>query len=153
MSCTFDTQRYFTVNSPTVNENIIKSLQTVFYYVAFVFYLFEKSFWHIYSFICGCAGSLLLHVGFSLLVASRGCSSLHGLLTVVASLAVQHGLQAQGLQLLVAHGLSCPRECGYISSQARDWTCVPLHWQADSLPPRYQKSLCLLFLTQKILFM
>ena len=80
------------MNSPTVNENIIKSLQTVFYYVAFVFYLFEKSFWHIYSFICGCAGSLLLHVGFSLLVASRGCSSLHGLLTVVASLAVQHGL-------------------------------------------------------------
>ena len=112
MSCTFDTQRYFTVNSPTVNENIIKSLQTVFYYVAFVFYLFEKSFWHIYSFICGCAGSLLLHVGFSLLVASRGCSSLHGLLTVVASLAVQHGLQAQGLQYLWHMGLVVPGTVG-----------------------------------------
>ena len=46
----------------------------------------------IYLFI-GCAGSLLLHAGFSLVVASWGYSVVvRGLLIAVASLVVEHGL-------------------------------------------------------------
>ena len=58
------------------------------------FYLFTyyKFIYFIY-FIFGCIGSSLLHVGFSLVVASRGYSvAVHGLLIVVGSLAVEHGL-------------------------------------------------------------
>ena len=54
----------------------MKSLQTIFYYVVFVFYLFKKSFWHIYSFIYGCAGSLLLHEASTVVVACRSYSLL-----------------------------------------------------------------------------
>ena len=42
----------------------------------------------------GCPGSLLLHVGFSLVVASRGYSlvTVYGLLLAVASLVAEHRL-------------------------------------------------------------
>ena len=45
-------------------------------------------------FIFGCTGSLLLHVGFSLVVASGGLLfvAVRGLLIAVASLAVEHRL-------------------------------------------------------------
>ena len=132
----------------------MKSLQTIFYYAAFVFYLFKKSSGHIYSFVCGCEGSLcrvwafpwLRWAGAALRCGAR--ASHGGGFSGCGTWAVD----ARALAL-AAHGLSCPRERGYVSSQARDWTCVALHWQADSLPLRHQESLCLLFLTQKILFM
>ena len=48
----------------------------------------------IYSFMFGCAGSSLLHLGFSLVVASEGYSLVVvcGLLIAMASLVVEHGL-------------------------------------------------------------
>ena len=71
------------------------------------------------------------------------------LLIVVASLVVEHGLQARGLQKLwcadsvvvargpqstgsvvVAHGLSCSAACGIFPDQGSN-PC-PLHWQVDS---------------------
>ena len=47
-----------------------------------------------YLFICGCAGSSLLHAGSSVVEMSRGYSlvAAHGLLIVVASLVAEHGL-------------------------------------------------------------
>ena len=72
--------------------------------------------------------------------------AVHGLLIVVASLVVQHRLQARGLQQLwhvcsavvdhrlqstgsvvVAHGLSCSAACGIFPDQGSN-PC-PLHWQ------------------------
>ena len=52
-----------------------------------------------FPFVFGCTGSVLL-CGLSLVVASRGYSLdvVHGLLTAVAPLVVEHGLLACGLQ-------------------------------------------------------
>ena len=79
--------------------------------------------------------------------------AVRGLLIVVASLVVEHGLQARGLQQLwhagsaavarglqnagsvvVAHVLSCSAACGILPDQ-----CL-LHCQADSQPLRHQGS-------------
>ena len=63
-----------------------------------LFYLFLifkiNIFYFIYFFICGCVGSSLLRVGFSLVAASGGYSLLRcaGLLIAVASLVVEQGL-------------------------------------------------------------
>ena len=80
-----------------------------------------------------------------------------GLLMVVASLVVEHGLQVHGLQQLwhggsvvvacelqsagsvvVVHGLSCSAACGIFPEQGSN-PC-PLHWQADSEPLHHQGS-------------
>ena len=77
--------------------------------------------------------------------------AVRGLLIAVASLVVEHGLQAHGLQQLwhtgsvvvahglqstgsvvVAHELSCFVACGIFPDQGLN-PC-PLHWQADSQP-------------------
>ena len=59
-------------------------------------------FWLHWVFVAACA--------LSLVAASRGYSLvMHRLLTVVASLVAEHGLQARGLQ---AHGLNCSEPCG-----------------------------------------
>ena len=52
-------------------------------------------------------------LGFSLVVASGGYSlaAVHGLLTAVASLVVEHRLQRAG-SVFVAYGLSCFETCG-----------------------------------------
>ena len=57
-------------------------------------------FFFFFFLIFGCVGSSLLHVGFSLVAASGGHPPLRcaGLLIAVASLVVEHGLQAHGLQ-------------------------------------------------------
>ena len=57
----------------------------------------------IYIFTFGCAESLLLCTGFSLVAANRGYSLLvgHGLLITVASFVAEHmGSRAQGLRWL-----------------------------------------------------
>ena len=61
----------------------------------------------------------------SLGAASGGCSpvAVHRLLTAVASLIVEHGPQAHGLQQLRWTGLVVPWHVG--SSQMWDWTHVP----------------------------
>ena len=81
-------------------------------------------------FIFGCAGSSLLHAGYSL-VAARG------LLNVVASLVEGHRLEVQALQwpqligsVVVAYRLSCSAACEIFPNQGLN-PC-PLHWQADS---------------------
>ena len=57
-------------------------------------------------FIFGCAGSLLLRAGFSLVVASRGYSltAVCGLLTVVTSLVVEHRPWSTTGSVAVEHG-------------------------------------------------
>ena len=111
--------------------------------VAFMIY---KSFFLIRLFLA-CAGSSLLHVGFSVVAESRGSSLVaekHRLLIAVASLVAEHGLwgarasavSGPGLQstgsIVVAHGLSCSTACG-IFLDHRSNLCL-LHWQVDSLP-------------------
>ena len=65
---------------------------------------FELFFLHVYfySFIFGCAGSSLLH-GLSLVVVSRGYSlvAVCGLLTALASLVAEHGLQGPRASVVV----------------------------------------------------
>ena len=80
-----------------------------------------------------------------------------GLLIAVASLVVEHGLQARGLQQLwhagsvvvahrlqstgsvvVVHRLSCSAACGIFPEQGLN-PC-PLHWQVDSQPLHHQGS-------------
>ena len=131
----------------------MKSLQTVFYYVAFVFYLFENSFWHIYACICTVLGPCCCTQAFLCLRRAGAALRCSARASHCGGFSCARWALGARALVLVAHGLSCPRECASVSSQARDWTCVPPHWQADSLLLRYQKSLCLLFLTQKILFM
>ena len=71
----------------------------------------------IYLFLA--AQGLCCCVGFSLVVASGGYSlvSVHGLLLIaVASLLVEHGLEAHWLQLLTCR-LSCSTACGIFPDQ------------------------------------
>ena len=87
--------------------------------------------------------------GLSSSCSEWGCSLIaaYGLLIVVASLVVEHGLSARGLSscssqstgsVLVAHKLSCSAACGIFPDQGSN-LCL-LHWQADSLPLRHQGS-------------
>ena len=64
--------------------------------------------------------------------------AMHRLLIPVASLVVEHRLQAAGL-VVVAHRLTCPWRVE--SSRSRDWTCVPCtgswppnHWTTREVP-------------------
>ena len=129
------------MNSTKVNKNIMKSLQTIFYYVVFVFYLFKKSFWHIYSFIYGCSGSLLLHEA-STVVWHAGA-------TLCCNAWASHcgsfsccGTWALGARALavVAHGLSCSRECGYLPRPGIK-PMSPCTGKQILLPLRHQRSL------------
>ena len=56
----------------------------------------------------GCAGSLLLLMGFSLAVVSGGCSlvAAHKLLVAIAFLAVEHRLWGTWASVVAARGLS-----------------------------------------------
>ena len=109
-------------------------------------------------FIFGCVGSLLLHAGFSLVMASRGysllqcmgfslrwflllwsmgsrhvgfssCSTWARQLRRVGSVVVACGLYSAG-SVVVAHGLSCSAACGIFLDYG--WNPCPLHWQVDS---------------------
>ena len=83
-------------------------------------------------------------MGFSLVVASKGCppAVVLALLTAVASLVAEHGLQgtgASGVRALVGvHRLSCSKACGILPVKGSN-PCL-LHWQVDSLPLSYQGS-------------
>ena len=72
-------------------------------------------FWRCWVFVAAC--------GFFLVVVSRGYSlvAVHGLFTVVDSLAVEHGPYGQWSSVLVACCLSGPVACGIFLE----------HWQAD----------------------
>ena len=99
----------------------------------------------------------IAHAGSSLLLRflSSCCGpfslvAVHGLLTAVASLVVEHWLQGtmgisscdSGLKspgsVVVAHRLSCSAACRIFPDQGLN-PC-PLHWQADSLSPSHQGS-------------
>ena len=96
-------------------------------------------------FICGCAGSALLHRFFSCCVKWSLFSNCgKKLLMPVASLVAEHRLQdarasvaaAPGLlntgSVLGVRGLSCPTTCGIFPDWGSD--AGLLHWQANSLP-------------------
>ena len=88
-------------------------------------------------FIWGCAGTLLLPADYSLVVVS-------GLLTVVGSLVMEHGLwstrasviKAPGHEgagpMVVMHGLRCSPACEIVPGLGSN-LCL-LHWQEDSSP-------------------
>ena len=68
--------------------------------------------------------------------------TMHGPLTIAASLVEEHRLQSAG-SVVVAHGPSRSAACGIFPDQGSN-PC-PLHWQADSQPLRHQGSPCVLF--------
>ena len=92
------------------------------FFFNFIYFLF---------FIFGCAGSSLLHVGFSLVAATKGYSSLWCAGFSLRWLLLL-GAQALGtrVSVVVAHGLSCSAACGIFLDQGLN-LCL-LHWQADS---------------------
>ena len=69
--------------------------------------------------------------GLSLIESSGDYSPIvtRGLLTAVASLAAEHGLEGVGSGV-VAHRLSCCRTCGIFLDQESN-SC-PLHWKVNS---------------------
>ena len=100
-------------------------------------------------FIFGCAGSLLLHGLFFLVVAIWGYSLVvHGLLLLPNPGSRAHEgfsscssriLEHRQAQQLWHTGLSCSETCGILLDQGLN-PCL-LHWQADSLPLSHQESL------------
>lgn len=101
----------------------------------FIFKCFLKDlfiyFWLLWTFGAACRPSLV--------VESRGYSPapVCGLLLVVVSLAVEHGLQSTG-SVVVGLRFSCPEACGIFPNQG--WKLCPLHWQVDSLSLSHQRS-------------
>ena len=85
-----------------------------------------------YLFIFGCIGSSLLRVGFSLVVASGGYSSLRcaGFSLHWFLLLRSAGSRARWASVVLVHGLSCSAACGIFLDQGSN--LCPLHWQADS---------------------
>ena len=91
-------------------------------------------------FIFGCTGFSLLYLGFSLVVASGGYSSMQcmGLLILGASLwSVGSGMKGfQWLQhvglVVMACELTCSAACGIFPDQGSN--LCPLRWQVGSLP-------------------
>ena len=90
------------------------------------------NFFFLIYFIFGYVGSLLPRVGFSLVAASGGYSSLWcagfsccgaWALGAWASVVVARG------SVVVAHGISCSVACGIFPDQGLN--LCPLHWQAD----------------------
>ena len=108
---------------------------------------------HLYLFIYGCAGSLLLLAGsfwwwlreLGLLLLPCVGFSLRWLLVLrSAAFRVHSSCGSQALERglsVVVHGLVAPWQVD--SSQMRDWNCVP--WQAGSEPVAHQASPMLLF--------
>ena len=121
--------------SPSYRDTAVRI--SICFYPIFFKYHFNFIF-KFYLFIFGCFWSSLLREGF--LQLQRGgllFIAVRGLLTAVASLVVEHGLYACGLQQLwhvgsvvVACGLSCSVACGICPDQGSN-PCS-LHWQADS---------------------
>ena len=99
-----------------------------------------------------CAGSLLLHGLFSS-CGKQGVllSQVHGPLTVVVFLVVEHGPSGMTTSVAATYGLSscgsrvleqrlssCSMACRIFLDQGMN-LCL-LHWQADSLPISHQES-------------
>ena len=96
--------------------------------------------------IFGCAGSSLMHVGFSLAAESGGCSllAMFRLLIAVAFLVAAPRLYSTG-SVVTACGISYSAAGGILPDQGSNlWL---LHWQVDSLPLSPQGSLrmCVLY--------
>ena len=94
----------------------------------------------IYSFASGCAGSLLMSEGLSLVAASRGCSRavLCGHLTVGASLFGDHQVSGEGASVLVLSGLSSASARVFLLDQR--WNPCALPWRVKSQPQDCQES-------------
>ena len=92
-----------------------------------ILFLIFKGFFFYHFFPFDCGGSLSPPL--SLAAVSRGYSSVHRLLTGVASLAEEHRLQTVGL-VVMAHGLSCSTARGIFLGQRSNPRS--LHCKADS---------------------
>ena len=99
------------------------------YIVPFVSCNFPFKKFLFYLCIFGCAGSLLLCMGFSCSLWASPCS---GFCCCRAEALGYMG------SVVVAHRLSCPTACGIFPDQVLN-PCL-LHWQADSLPLDHQGS-------------
>ena len=51
--------------------------------------------------------------------------AVHGILIVVASFVVEHGLWGTRVSVAVAHGLSYPLTCGIFMDQGSNLWCLP----------------------------
>ena len=103
------------------------------------------SYLFIYLFIYWLCWVFVSVRGLSLVVASRGHSSLRcvGLPLSRPLLLRSTGSRHAG-SVVVAHGPSCSAACGILPDQGSN--LCPLHWQADSQPLRHQGSpYCLIF--------
>ena len=137
--------------SPSLNVGVMKILPYTIFFFFFNLFLAALCLCCCMQAFSSCGEQGLLFVAVS------------KLLIEVASLVVEHGLQARGLQQLwhmgsvvvahglqsagsvvVAHGLSCSAACGIFPDQGSN-PC-PLHWQADSQPLRHQGSPALYYL-------
>ena len=80
-----------------------------------------------------CRGSSLLREGFSLVVASKGCSlvAMCGLLVAVGPVVAEHGLEDTQAPVIALHGLSCFMPCGILLDQGSN-PC-PLYWASQPL--------------------
>ena len=99
-------------------------LNSICYFLKLIYFI-------LFIYIFGCVGSSLLHVGFSLVVASGGYSSLQcaGFSLRWLLLLWSTGSRHAG-SVVVAHGLSCSAPCGIFPGQGLN-PCS-LRWQADS---------------------
>ena len=80
-------------------------------------------------------------MGFASVAVSGGYSldAVRGLLSAVAALVAEHGLQGSWASGVVVHRLSCSEVCGIFRDQGSN-LCVR-RWQADSLSWSHQGSL------------
>ena len=102
----------------------------------FTFYFYKFIYLFIYFWLCWVFVSVR---GLSPVAASGGRSSSRcaGLSLSRPLLLRSTGSRCAG-SVVVAHGPSCPAECGILPDQGSN-PC-PLHWQADSQPLRHQGS-------------
>ena len=114
----------------SVGREFFKITDSIFLKILFI-YLFIYLFWLCWVFVSV--------RGLSLVAASGGHSSSRcmGLSLSRPLLLRSMGFRRSG-SVVVAHGPSCSVACGIFPDQGSN-PC-PLHWQADSQPPRHQGS-------------
>ena len=103
--------------------------------ISYSFFFYKFIYLFIYFWLCWVFVSVR---GLPLVAASGGHSSLR-----CASLSLSRPLfwgtgSRRAGSVVVAHGPSCSAACGIFPDQGSN-PC-PLHWQADSQPPRHQGS-------------
>ena len=118
----------------------------IFFYLFFCFVLFlMKASFFLYFLISFWLCWVFVSVrGLSLVAASGGHSSSRCMgLSLSWPLLLRSTSSRRAGSVIVAHGPSCSTACGIFPDQGSN--LCPLHWQADSQPPRHQGSPFYLF--------